>query len=209
MKLLIFGATGGTGRQLVEQGLAKNYDIAAFVRNPAAITTSSDRLTVVKGDLSDYASIKSAMTGCDAVVSALGNKTGMAMRHANTIISDGLKNILRAMRETNVRRLIFITSFGVSETIFLPEKLFIRTFLKNIFADIPLQESLIRESGLSWTIVRPARLVDGPRTGRYKKGDGTMHIGLSSRIARADVADFILNSINDPATTQKIVTISY
>ena len=209
MKLLLFGATGGTGREILSQGLAAGHHITAFVRNPTAITIKDDKLLVTKkGDLADQRAIEDALRGKDAVISALGNKTGMALRQPNTIISDGLRNILRGMNATNVSRLIFITSFGVSDTIVLPEKLFIKIFLKNIFADIPLQESLIKQSSLEWTIVRPARFVNGQKTGSYKSGEN-LPIGLFSKISRADVADFILKNLADPKTLQKIMTVSY
>ena len=208
MKLLIFGATGGTGRWLVEQGLAEGHQITAFVRNPASIGTESAHLAVVKGELSDREKMAEAMRDKDAVISVLGNKTSSALRHRNTVISEGLKNIIAAMKESGVSRILFVTSFGVSANIFLPEKLFIRTFLRNKFADIPLQEKLLRESGLRWTIVRPARLVDAGRTSQYRSSEN-FRIGLSSKISRADVADFLLKIVQDPATIGKVITISY
>ena len=205
MKLLVFGATGGTGKKLIEQGLAQGHRITAYVRNPKAISECQN-LTVVKGELFDHKAIKEAMEGQDAVISVLGNKTSRALWRKNTVISEGLINIIRAMEESGVSRIVFVTSFGVGKKIFLPEKLFIKIALRNIFADIPKQEALLRNSALEWTVVRPARLVNGPRTGRYRAGED-LYIGLSSKISRADVADFLLKTVRSRDTAGKIITV--
>lgn len=96
------------------------------------------------------------MKGQDVVISVLGNKIVSALWKPNTIISDGVRNIISGMKKHKVKRLLFVASFGVNEKIFLPEKLFIRIILKNIFTDIPKQEQLIKESALDWSIVHPA-----------------------------------------------------
>lgn len=208
MKLLIFGATGETGRRLVEQGLGEGHHITVFVRNPAALNIKHDNLVVVKGELSDRQTMATTAKGKDGVISVLGNKTSTALRQKNTVISEGLKNIIAAMKEGDASRIVFVTSFGVSKNVFLPEKLFIKVFLRNIFADIPLQEKLLRESNLQWTIVRPARLINGARTSLYRSGED-LPIGLFSKISRADVADFLLNNVQNADTIGKVIMISY
>ena len=208
MKVLIFGASGGTGRFLVQEGLASGYLVTAFVRNPLSITIENKSLVVLKGDVLNPKDVENAMDGVDVVISALGNKTSNALWKSNTIISDGVKNIVSAMRKKEVKRLLFIASFGVNENIFLPEKFFIRTVLKNLFADIPLQEKQIKESGLDWTIVHPARLVNTTKTGIYKMAED-LPIGLFSKIARADVADFLIKNIKTDSLIGKTVTVSY
>ena len=208
MRLLIFGATGGTGRNAVSQALEKGYHITAFVRDPTALAIKNKNLTLIQGNVLNLKDVQEAVKGQDIVISVLGNKTKDALWKSSTIISDGVKNIIAAMRANKVKRVLFVASFGVNKDIFLPEKLFIRTVLKNIFADIPKQEALIKASGLDWTIVHPARLVNTPRTGKYKQGVD-LPIGLSSKIARSDVADFLLKSIEDKALVGKIITISY
>jgi putative NADH-flavin reductase len=208
MKILIFGATGGTGRLLVEQALSLGHLVTAFVRNPAALTSRNKNLNVLVGDVLNQKDVEKAVKNQDVVISALGNKTSNAIWKSNTIISDGVRNIISAMQKEKVKRFLFIASFGVNKNIFFPEKLFIRIILRNIFADIPKQEKLIKESGLDWTIVHPARLVNTPWTGKYKMGED-LSIGLSSKIARADVADFLLKTINSKTSINKTVTISY
>ena len=112
------------------------------------------------------------------------------------------------MKKEKVKRLLFVASFGVNEKIFLPEKLFIRVILKNIFADIPLQEQRIRGSGLEWTLVHPARLTNISRIGRYYAQED-LPIGIFSQISRAGVADFLLNNISNRSVIGKTITLSY
>jgi putative NADH-flavin reductase len=207
VKLLIFGATGGVGRRLIEQGLAQGYRITAFVRNLSVFSVQHHNLSIIEGNLFDREKIRKAVAGQDAVISALGNKTSRALWRKNTAISEGLANIVSAMEESGVSRMVFVTSFGVNEKIFLPEKWFIKTALKNIFADIPRQEMLLRKSALRWTVVRPARLVNGPAIGRYRSGED-LPIGPFSKISRANVADFLLKSVRDPSMIGKVTTIS-
>lgn len=208
MHLLIFGASGHTGRQLVAQGLEKGYSITAFVRNPKSFPNANKHLVVFTGDVSNDQQILQAVSGQDAVISVLGVKASSALFQENVIISDGLKHIIHAMEVAKVHRLLFIASFGVNKKIFLPEKMFIRLVLKNIFADIPRQEKHIKQSMLDWTIVHPARLTNGPKTQKYKaKVD--LPIGLFSKISRADVADFLINNIKNKNTFKKTITLSY
>lgn len=208
MNILIFGATGGTGRSLVTQGLEKKHHITAFVRNPAGLTIKDTNLSVVRGDVLNPKEVKNAVKGQDTVISVLGNKTSNALWKANTIISEGVKNIISGMEKQKVKRFLFVASFGINDNIFLPEKLFIRIVLRNIFADIPKQEELIKKSPLDWTIVHPARLVNNPMRGKYKEGEN-LAIGPFSKIARGDVADFLLKSVTKQTLIGKTMTISY
>lgn len=208
MRLLIFGATGQTGKQLIIQGLQQGHTITVFARNPSALQIKNKRLIIFQGDISKREQVIHAIKKQDAVISVLGNKTSNALWKANTVISDGLKNIIQGMKVNKVKRLLFVTSFGVSKNVFLPEKLLIKIFLKNIFADIPLQENMIKDSGLDYTIVRPARLVNSPKIGKYKEGID-LPIGLFSKIARSDIADFLLRNIENEKVIKKTITLSY
>lgn len=208
MEILIFGANGGTGKLLVKEGLAQGHHITAFVRNPNSLTIKAKNLSVFKGDVLNPKEVESAIKGQEVVISALGSKASDVMWKPNTVISDGVKNIVRSMKHEKARRLLFIASFGLNKNIFLPEKIFFRIILKNVFADIPNQERLIKESGLDWTIVHPAPLINAPKTGVYNQGED-LPIGLFSKISRADVADFILKNINTANLIGKAVTISY
>jgi putative NADH-flavin reductase len=207
MRLLIFGATGRTGRYLVSQGLDQGCQVTAFARDASTLTAKHPNLTVVKGDLSDRNSIANALTGIDAVISVLGNDTRKALFKPSNIISHSLPNIIGAMQHGSVERLLFVTSFGVCAKMFWPEKLLLRTLLRNLFTDLPVQEQLVTESGLHWTIIRPARLTDGPKTGECRSGD--LYIHPFTSISRADVAAFLLKEVVSSEYRRKVVTISY
>jgi putative NADH-flavin reductase len=138
----------------------------------------------------------------------LGNATRKALFKPNNVISQNLPNIISAMQQSKVERLLFVSSFGVNGKIFWPEKLLLRTLFRNLFADLPVQEKLIKESGLNWTIVRPARLTNGLKTGECRSGEN-IYIHPFSSISRADVADFLLKVAVSPEYQRKVATISY
>lgn len=208
MRILIFGATGGTGQHLVTQALAQNQVVTAFVRQPNRLSLEAKNLSIVQGNILDTKAVDKAVKGQEAVISVLGNKTSQVFWKPNTIISEGLKNIISAMEKNKVKRLLFVSSFGAGEKIFWPEKMFIKIVLKNIFSDVYIQENFIKKSGLDWTIVRPARLVNEPKIGIYRAGED-LPIGLFSRISRAAVADFLLKNLPASDSFGKILTISY
>jgi putative NADH-flavin reductase len=208
MRILIFGATGGTGRCLVSQGLEQGRQVTAFVRNSGALTIKHHNLTIVHGGLSDHNNITNALNGVSAVISVLGNNTRKALFKPNNVISQSLPSIIGAMQQGRVERLLFLSSFGLNAKMFWPEKLLLRTVLKNIFTDLPAQETLIQESGLYWTIVWPGRLTNGPKTGECRSGED-MYIHPFTSISRADVADFLLKEAVSPEYQRKVVTISY
>lgn len=190
MKLLCFGASGGTGRQLVEQALERGHAMTAFVRRPESMQASHARLDVVAGDIEDAGSIERAMPGHDAVLSALG----VNVLKENSILSEGTRRILDAMERHGVRRFVCESSLGVGDSrgqlgplynwIFLP------LMLRHVFRDKQRQEDLIRASRSDWTIVRPGALTHGPRTGTYAVGVPRVR---SPRVSRADVASFMLD----------------
>jgi putative NADH-flavin reductase len=208
MRILIFGATGGTGKYVVSQGLEQGRHVTAFCRNQAMLAAKHPNLTIVEGGLSDHHAITHALNGVNAVISVLGNTTRKALFKPNNVISQNLPNIISAMQQGKVERLLFVTSFGVNGKIFWPEKLLLRTLFRNLFADLPVQEKLIKDSGLDWTIVRPARLTNGPKTGECRSGEN-IYIHPFSSISRADVADFLLKEAVSPEYQRKVATISY
>jgi len=113
MKLLILGASGGTGQELVAQALEQNHDVTAFVRDPAKISMSHEKLTVIKGDVLDKNILIKALEGKDAVLSALG--VGKSLK-SNNLMTNAMSNIIPAMNATGVKRIIFESAFGVGET---------------------------------------------------------------------------------------------
>ncbi len=154
MKLLILGATGGTGQQLVAQALEAGHAVTAFVRSPEKIPTGHDRLRLIKGDVVDGGiALADAMRGQDAVVSALGR--GLSFK-SEQLIQRSVPHILSAMQSQGIQRLVFTSAIGVGETVHhvpLVPRLMARFPLRNIYADKLVGDDLIRRSPLAWTIV--------------------------------------------------------
>jgi putative NADH-flavin reductase len=210
MKLLIVGGTGGTGKELIEQALEQGHRLTALVRNPDRVKTSHPNLQVVKGDILDFNIVQDVVEGQDAVLSALGHKKFFVR---TTILSSGTKNIIGAMQKHNVSRFICITSLGINESRFklgLYYTLFVIPFIVFFyFLDKSKQEKLIKESKLSWTIIRPGQLTNGKKRGVYKHGPNVGSYILTKMISRADVAHFMLSQLNDITYLGKAVGVTY
>ncbi len=208
MKILVIGATGPTGRELVAQGLALGHQIAAAVRHPESANLPPG-VTVVRADVTSAASLAAAVAGQDAVVSSLGSKLS---RKPTTLFSDGTCNLLAAMENAGVKRLVCITGIGAGDSKghggFLYDKIIQPLLLTEIYKDKTRQEALIRECGLDWTIVRPGTLTNGPSTGQYKELTDLTGITVG-KIARADVAGFILKHLDDQSSIRRTFTLCY
>ncbi|GLY64260.1 NADH-flavin reductase [Amycolatopsis taiwanensis] len=198
--ITLFGATGGTGRQILQQACEAGHEVTAVVRDPARLDWTHPRLTVLRADVMDPTAIAPAIRGSAAVVSALGSRAG---RVPTTVCADSATSIITAMRAEGVRRLV-VLSAGVVTTD--GDGPFSRFLLKPILgkvlehtaADKRRMEEIVRASGLEWTIVRPARLTDQPASGTYRTAiDRNVRGGL--RTSRADLADYVLRSLTDPA----------
>ena len=199
MRIVIFGAAGGTGRDVVEQALAHGHKVTAFDRHPAALTLEHPRLVKVQGDIFNTEQVEAAVAGQDAVVCVLG----VGPQVTQPVCSIGTKHIIEAMQKHGVKRFICQSAFVVSaldgEWREVPWIVPILPFfpkVKAMFADKVRQEQFVRQSNLDWVIVRPAKLTNGPKTGIYKVGV-PFSIGPNAKISRADVADFILTQLND------------
>jgi putative NADH-flavin reductase len=209
MRLLVFGSTGGTGREIVRQALEQGHNVTAFARNPARLGLTHERLKTAPGDVFDYASIERAVRGHDAVLSALGTrKLGKT-----SVLSSGTRHIVRAMEAALVRRFVCESSLGVGDSSgqmgALYTYLVIPLFLRNIYADKEVQERIVRESSLDWIVVRPAVLTNGPRTGLYRAGFDSSDRSIAGKISRADVADFMLKQVSDDTYLRQTPGLSY
>jgi putative NADH-flavin reductase len=209
MRILIFGATGGTGRELVAQTLQRGHDVTAFVRTPDKLTVVDSRLRVVQGDIQRAESIHAAIPGHDAVVSALGTRS----LGPTTVLSDAAREIVATMQGHGVRRIIWESSLGIGETRGqlgpLYNWLLIPLLLRHVFADKERQEAIIKATPLDWTIVQPAALTNGPRTETYRVGAGAACGGLWARVSRADVAHFMLKELENPRYVRQVVPLCY
>lgn len=207
MKLIIFGASGKTGTHLVKQALEAGYSVTAFVRDPLKLTVKHEKLELSTGNVIYPQAVDNAVAGHDAVLVALGtSSTGKT-----TIRSEGTKHIIVAMKKHSVKRLIVMTSMGSHESrqqLAFAAKAFFKVALKNVIKDHELQEDYVRESSLDWVIVRPSGLTDAEKTGSYKlalANDASLKAG---RIARADVADFMLKQVKDDSYLGKAVSVT-
>jgi putative NADH-flavin reductase len=206
MNILIIGATGPTGQQLVQQALAQGHEVTALVRNPDKLEmqhdypkegTASPHLRILKGDVLDLDSLQTAMLGQQAVVSSLGSKLS---RKPMTLLSEGTKNLIQAMQQQGVRRLVCITGLGAGDSKghggFVYDRLILPLLLKEIYKDKDRQEAVVRDSGLDWIIVRPAQLHNGAATGNYRVFTDLTNVTVS-KISRADTAAFVLKQLSD------------
>jgi putative NADH-flavin reductase len=203
MKLLVVGATGGTGREIVTQALEQSHVVTAFARNPADVTTKHENLKVVQGDVLDYSSVDAAMNGQDVVLSALGTRS----LGKTTLLSVGTQNIIRAMHQHGVRRFVCESSLGVGDSKgqlgWLFDFIVLPLMLRRVYQDKEVQERFIKESNLDWIIVRPSALTNGPRTGVYRSDFRSSHGSFIPKISRADVADFMLKQLTDNTFLRK------
>lgn len=208
MRLLIFGSTGGVGCELVRQAIVQGHAVTAFARRPAMLDTTHDSLRLVGGDVMDLAAVRNAMPGHDAVLAALGSPPWK-----NTDVrSEGNRQIIRAMEQQRVRRLVSLSTLGAGDSWqALPRKyrILFRSLLRNALAAHERQESYITQSRLDWTIVRPGAYTDGPHTGAYRSGFPFDDATITAEISRADVADFMLQQLTDDAYLHQAPGVSY
>ncbi|MGV0771422.1 NAD(P)-dependent oxidoreductase [Mycobacterium syngnathidarum] len=209
MRITVFGATGGTGRHIVDQALEAGHHVTAVVRDPKRMPISHRNLAVIRADVTDTAELLPAVQGRDAVLSALA-----ASAKAGCIATTGIRAILKAMAESDVRRIVAISAVPVGpmpdgETLVVRAVLapIISRIFRDAYSDLAQMETEIKNSSAEWTIVRPPRLLDTPATGDYRTSIGTS-VPRGHRIARADLAHEMLSSIENPGTIRQIIGVS-
>ena len=204
MKIFLIGGTGGTGTELIKQGLERGHIITALVRNPKKLNLNYPNLKIVKGNILIPDSFDKAMRGHDVVLSALGHKKFFI---PTKILSKGTSNLINAMKKNNIKRFICISSLGVNDSRFrlgLYYTLFtIPVILFFYFLDRSRQEKLIMNSDLDWTIIRPGQLTNGRRRTDYRHGPNVGSYILTKTISRATVAQFMLNQLEDQTYIRK------
>ena len=211
MRLAVFGATGGTGMQVVTQALDRGYHVVALARRPDAIGIENPRLRVVAGDVLISGAAEAVVDGTDAVVSALG--IGYR-RHATTVYSDGTANVLAAMKTTGVRRLLVVST----SSLHLPDRsqiaewlvtrFLLHPMLRRPYADMTRMEQRVRSSDVDWTLVRAARLTNGAAAGTYRTASHTDKLPGCWSISRADLAGYLLDQITDNRSHRDTVEIA-
>jgi putative NADH-flavin reductase len=207
-KILVLGATGGTGHQIVSQAAQQGHEVTVLVRRPEQATGLADRVRVLRGDvIGDTEALVEAVRDQEVVISTLG--VGKALRSGG-LIARSVPLIVRAMERQGVRRVIFTSAYGVGATwrdVPILPRLVMRLLFRDLYTDKKLGEQALQRSELDWTLVYPVTLTNGPRTGRYRVGERLRLRGFTS-ISRADVADFILTQIEDRGYLRTGVLIS-
>jgi putative NADH-flavin reductase len=220
VKLTVVAATGGIGRQVLDQALAAGHDVAAVARNPSTLPQA---VRAVAADLAvaDPVALEAAVAGADAVLSGLGPRS----RADAGIASTGTRAVVQAMQATGVRRIVAVSAAPVATVAspgrphpprhdpgdgFLMRHLLTPALvaaLRDVYADLALMEDVLRDSGLEWTVVRPPRLTDRPLTGSYRTAIGrNLRRGLL--VSRADVAHLMLDVLERPETIGQAVGIA-
>jgi putative NADH-flavin reductase len=207
MRILVVGATGGTGKHIVGQALGAGHHVTVFARDPARTGHEHPRLRNVVGELHAHQALSDAIHGHDAVISALGR--GYSFK-SESLIQRSVPTLISAMTAAGVRRLVFTSALGVGDSYGdapIIARLFFLTLLRDIYADKLIGDRLIAGTDLEWTIVRPSKMTDGPLTRSYRSGERLALSGMAS-ISRADVAHFLLHAMADPKTVGKTILIS-
>ena len=201
MKLVVVGATGGTGRNVIERAKAAGHDVIAAVRRPEAV----DGARAVKADVLDPASLAVAFTGADAVISTIGPAN---MRKPGTMLSDGVGNMVAACEACGVKRFVYESGMiaGEGKGLGLGGRMMLaigHTFLRAFVAEKRKAEGMITASDLDFVIVRPPVLDHGAARGTYLHGVDAA-ISLAKKLPHADVADFLVRAAGDPALGRTI-----
>ena len=209
MKVLVFGASGGTGRELLGQALDKGMEVTAFVRDAAKVhDIQHPNFATVSGDVLNPEDVSRAVDGHDAVLFAVG-----AGPKRSTIREQGTRVVIEAMQKTGVKRLVCLSSFGVGDSradlSFFTRYVVVGMYLRHAFADHERQEALVRQCALDWTLVRPPHLKPGAHTGKYRHGLTLAYGDIEGWISRADLADFMLEQLEDDRYLRQAPRVSY
>jgi uncharacterized protein YbjT (DUF2867 family) len=204
VKVLIIGATGSTGRILLEKALEQGHQVRALARNPSAVAPQDYRPRVLGGNVPDPEVLEAAVAGQDAVLSALGTRstkpTTLFSASTANLFSASTANLVDAMKKHGVRRLVCFTGVGAGDSKghvgFLYDRIFLPLVLRNQYEDKDRQEEILSGSDLEWVIVRPARVTNKRASGEYQvclSGDAYK----ATTIFRQDVADFMLAQLSE------------
>ena len=209
MKLVVFGATGNVGQQVVKQALEQGHEVIAFARNPLKLQIKHPKLQLFQGDVMDSARVEQALQGQDIVVCTLGS----GKKLSGKVRSQGTQNIIEAMKKCAMKRLICQTTLGVGESWgslnFYWKYVMFGFILRKVFADHQIQEDMVQNSGLDWTIIRPRAFIEGELTGQYRHGFPGTDKTSKLTITHADVADFILKQLADDFYLYQTPSLSY
>jgi putative NADH-flavin reductase len=209
VNIIIFGASGATGHQLVKQALAQGHVVTAFVRNAQRLKIRHPHLKVIEGDVVNYLLVEYAIRDKDAVLSALGASSPFKYDPA---IVNGVGNIIGAMKANSVRRFVYMSFAGVKES--RQQAGFVIKYLTPKILRTEIEgheerENMIKQSGLQWTIVRSPTLTNGKRRASFRSGENIKSEGFIVAISRADVAEFMLSQLRVNTFIRKAPLVMY
>lgn len=209
LKIVIFGATGRTGIHCVRKALEQGHAVVAIARDPAAIVIKHPLLNVVQGDVLHPGSFINALQDVDAVISCIGVKK----LEPTILFSQGITNIIDGMQQHTIKRIICQSAAGIEISPLLSPfykflvKYILQRILKHVYVDTRRMEKILKESRVTWTIVRPPRLLNKPGTGKYRFAINDW-LNRCIQISREDVALFIIDNINNPTTFRKVIEVA-
>ena len=207
MRIVILGATGGTGIELLRRSIASGHSVTAFVRHAEALKEYRDHIQIRTGDLLDQAHLARVLQDQDAVLSGFGPRVPVAKTDAH-LLKQFATSLTGAMQQSGVRRLVIIsTAFLFKDSIIPPTYLLGKLLFPSVVKDSADLEAIVQKSQSDWTIVRPPQLTDLPFTGRYRERIGHLP-RFGFKISRADVADYFVKSLSNRSLSQHIVGIS-
>jgi putative NADH-flavin reductase len=207
MNLVVFGASGGTGHEVVREALARGHSVTAFVRQPAKLRVRDAALRIVEGDVGEAAAVSEAIAGQDAVISTLGVSRPLK---SDAVVIDGIRHIVSAMEAARVKRLLYQSFIGVRDSRHAVG--FVLRFiaplpLRHEIADHEAKESIIQPTGLDWTIARPPKLTGGARTGTIRVGEQIRTLHPVPMVSRSDVAAWMIDELERREYVRKIARI--
>jgi putative NADH-flavin reductase len=204
MRVLIIGASKGIGLETTRRALNAGHDVRALARSATVIAISNPSFEKMRGDALKTEDVEAALVGVDVVIQTLGVGLRDLFRPVH-LFSDATRVLIAAMRSQGVKRLICVTGFGAGDSrasISCLQCLPFQIVFGRAYDDKSLQEQLIKESELDWTIARPGVLTSGPQTGRYRILSETSQ-WRNGIISRADVAEFLVRQIGDQTYIRK------
>jgi nucleoside-diphosphate-sugar epimerase len=204
MKIIVFGASGATGKEFVKLSLEANHHVTGFVRDPAKLTIQHPNLKVIVGDALQRNDVISAVANHDALVSCLA-APGLG---ASTTLSDMTTNLIAGMHKNQMERILYLASAGIHNEIPGFAGWMVKLILRNVLADHSRAVALLGSSDLMWTVARPMKLTNTPLTEKYRADITGIPKG-GRKISRSDVAHFLLRTLTDNSYIEQTVGLAY
>ncbi len=202
MKLVVLGATGATGIEIVRQAIERGHSVRALVRSARRLESFAPSIDIIEGDLLDAGQLARAISGQEAVLSAFGPRQP---RRKQRLVGPFARALTHAMDQVGVTRLLILSvAFLFRDSLLPPAYALGQLFLRHHVADCADMEAVVQGSGLDWTIVRLPQLTNRPRSATYRLG--VQHLPLMGMtIPRANVAEFMLQAAEDRSYSRRIV----